>query len=297
MVSSPTQLSFTADHDGVAKFGEQIRIFGQANEPIWVDFTTAQEAGPAAALFVAAEMDRSRVLTRRKIKLLDAIDWSPAVLDFMFQLGLFGLLELVSTPKHSRIGGVLVRKMERHKGIAPEAASNFRDGLAKMIGKALPHHLATYDAIMEAVANVKDHAYTKPNPDNTSTIPDAWWVTASYEESKKLLQIVFLDQGLGIPATLPATAGDILKAIVALKGDTHSSRIEAALRYGRSSTGRQGRGRGFGDMMELVDAGSSNWLRVLSGKGECVYRDGKVHSTDYTVPISGTLVQWTLVVD
>lgn len=296
-VSSPASLSFTTDHDGVALFGQRIRTFGLANRPIWVDFTSADIAEPAAALYIAAEMDRARVLTGRKLTLLDAGDWSPEVLDFMYQLGLFDLLELISAPAHSKIGNVIVRKMERHVGIAPVAAEKFRDALAAMIGKSLPQHLATYGAIMEAVANVKDHAYIRPDAENTKVLRDAWWVSASYEIEQKLLQIVFLDQGIGVPQTLPQTVMEILKSIIPFKGDTHSARIQAALQYGRSSTGKVGRGRGFGDMMELVDAKSTNWLRVLSGKGECVYEDGNLTTREHSVPIAGTLVQWTLAVE
>jgi anti-sigma regulatory factor (Ser/Thr protein kinase) len=262
-----------------------------------VDFTTAQQAGPAAALYIAAEMDRARVITGRKLSFLDASDWHPLVLDFMYQLGLFGLLELVDAPKHSQFGSVVVRKMERHVGIDATAAEAFRDALADMIGKRLPKHLATYEAIMEAVTNVKYHAYSKPNRDQSRVVQDSWWITASYEQSKKLLQIVFLDQGVGIPETLPKTAMEILKSIIARNGDTDSSRIEAALVYGRSSTGELGRGKGFGDMMALVDAVPSNYLRVLSGRGECVYQGGNLVSREYIRPISGTLVQWTLVID
>ncbi|MEJ1938843.1 hypothetical protein WDZ92_52265, partial [Nostoc sp. NIES-2111] len=60
-------------------------------------------------MYIAAEMDRARVLTGRKLTLLDAGDWSPEVLDFMYQLGLFDLLELISAPAHSKIGNVIVR--------------------------------------------------------------------------------------------------------------------------------------------------------------------------------------------
>jgi hypothetical protein len=46
----------------------------------------------------------------------------------------------------------------------------------------------------------------------------------------------------------------------------------------------------------FVDGNAENWMRVLSGHGECVYRSEQFVRQQHDVPVVGTIIEWSLVV-
>lgn len=298
-VVAPRELSFERDHSGVTRFTNTLRDLYAADLPCYMDFTGVQFAGPAAALHVAAEVDRWRRVDRSKrgVRAYDLDQWSPEIRIYLRDLGLFDLLETPNPPDDPpNSNAARILRMRRRAGITSADVSPFRDELMELSG-ANPDKNRFYDAVVEAMTNVVDHAYAFRRPEGWPILPKGWWLTAGYVPATRLLQVVFMDQGVGIPARLPRSSiwENIrgIQSAVGLKDD--AQRIEAALKYGRSSTKAKGRGKGFSDMQELVDQ-TNGKLRVLSGRGECIYDNNGTKGKNHARPVVGTLIQWSLTV-
>jgi len=299
-VVAPETLHFGMNHDGVCEFTQHIRVLMAGRYPTYLDFTKVKEAGPAAALYVAAEVDRWRHFRYAwgRPRVYDFHDWNPAIRRYFLDLGLFELLNVSNPPDDPpTMSKQLVLKMRRNHMIVPEDVTALRDQLHRLCG-SVPNRLSFFDAISEAMSNVMHHAYKDPDPNGWPRLENYWWMTADFEPQTATLRIAFLDQGVGIPMRLPRSGlSEALVGILARLGQNDdAARIEAALEYGRTSTGQPGRGKGFHDMQMFVDGEPSNWMRVLSGQGECIYRSKQVRPVRHAAPVVGTVVEWSLVV-
>jgi len=278
-----------------------MRLLRLGKFPFYLDFTGVHDVGPAAALYIAAELDRMRYLdgVRSMSYIHDFAQWNPDVRTYLGELGLYEILKVRNRPASPHTTHRRFLKMRRDEQLQQKKIPALRRELEQLVGRSLPpDHTVIYDAILEAMQNVVHHAYQDPDPRKLDRIDGAWWWTAAYDEKTADLQIVFLDQGAGIPIRLPNTeAGRFAVDFMKLLGiENDGVRIRAALEYRRSSYGsRAGRGRGFNDIMRLVDAAPGSWLRVLSGSGECMYRQGmEIEATAHAAGMVGTIVQWNL---
>lgn len=299
-VMAPENLHFGLDHNGVAEFAERIRVLMAGDYPVYLDFTQVKEAGPAAALHIAAEIDRWREFrqTWRKPRVYDFNEWNPAIRRYFLDLGLFELLNVSNPPDDlPGMSKQRVLKMRQNHIIEPNDVTALRDQLHDLCG-SVPNRLSFFDALSEAMSNVMHHAYQDDDPNGWPRLEGRWWMTADFDPSDATLRIAFLDQGVGIPMRLPRSGiAEWAAGIMADWGrNDDAARIQAALQYGRTSTGQLGRGKGFHDMQMFVDGHPDNWMRVLSGQGQCIYRSGKVEPRSYEKAIVGTIVQWSLVV-
>lgn len=161
-----------------------------------------------------------------------------------------------------------------------------------------------FRALTEAMTNVSQHAY----PDDwevgpIKVIKKGWWMVGHVNKLRKELKMMIVDQGIGIPRSLPRNYRDVLPAILAaLKLQTDDgAMIHAAMELGRSRMGQTHRGKGLNDLKKIIELCQAGTLRILSKKGEYKYRvrDGKSVSIvqDHTVPLNGTLVEWTIPLD
>ena len=147
-------------------------------------------------------------------------------------------------------------------------------------------HLAS-SAIMEAMLNVKYHAY----PHQTEK---RWWFTATIFEEQ--LYIAICDRGVGIPETLPRKGlGEILRSVV---GDD-SKMIQAAMRYTRTSREESGAGYGTRDIQRLILKQRQGNLTIISGKGHYRLSCNEHGEEEELVnqiddDINGTVIQWTI---
>jgi hypothetical protein len=277
VLPAPRELHFSTQHDQVAAFTAGIRkLFGAALAP-FLDFTGVVLAAPAATLYVAAEIDRWRHqrATWARPRVYDFHEWHPSIRRYFRDLGMFELLQVTNPPDDPpSVSQTRVLGMRRNNVLDPDSVTQLRDDLHALCG-GVPNRLSFFDALCEAMNNVIHHAYQDPDLEEWPRIQNGWWMTADFDPRSHVLRIAFLDQGVGIPARLPRSGfSELIDGLLrGLGRNDDAGRIEAALQYGRSSTGQSNRGKGFHDMQMFIDGNSHNWMRVLSGFGECVYRD------------------------
>jgi hypothetical protein len=226
--------------------------------------------------------------------------WQKTVRDFFLEAGLFDLLKInphdvpVQPSNHS--GRRTLKYMAGHASRG-EDASQLLARIEKLTGRSITSRPRAYAAIAEALANVF-HAYpewfsTWPYPSN-----NRWWASGFWDASGNRVGLQLYDRGAGIPATLPRQTyyPRILKFLEPER--TSAGLIEAALEYGRTSTGQPGRGRGLAEMADWIEQTGTGFLRILSGPGQVTYRPGgKVQKRNHDVAFRGTLVEWEVTLD
>lgn len=261
----------------------------------FASFHKIKEIEPAAGLVLAAEMHRFKETQKRKPESYDHI-WERNVTDFFHEVGLFDLLDIVPHSVRSDNYGVepvKTLKIMFGRDAAGERAFKIRESIKELCGKNIKVEQELYDALIEAMANVVDHAYperfrTWPEPQ-----PRLWWLTASWMPIQGKVKIIIFDQGIGIPQTLKRQRGwrNALKAMWRESSD--AGLIRAAMDYGRSGTLKTNRGKGLPDMFKLTKRNRSGYLRILSGSGGIVvYPNGDISMIENNVPFLGTLVEW-----
>ena len=70
--------------------------------------------------------------------------------------------------------------------------------------------------------------------------------------------------------------------------------IEAALEVSRTSL-TSGHGQGLKDILAPVEQQSGGMVRIISGKGQIIYKSGqKLAKFEKNLHLGGTLIEWTI---
>jgi hypothetical protein len=284
---------------------------------ILIDLAPIQNLQPAAAIVLAAELDRWRRVLGIRLKPRNLREWNKDVLSFMNELGLFDLLVVDS--RHLDEIEQSVSRIEK-KQVALQFVTDCRndkertDKLADRLAERVPEFATTIDdqtdmalstALAEASLNSVQHAYTHNNV-HYPVADHRWWAAASYEDDGNVVKFFVYDQGAGIPNTLPKTpvGKEIINLFSARSSDgvspfkSEGETIEHVLTTQISSTGDKNRGKGFPQIVAAASARGGR-LRVLSGKGSAIYEGaGSTRAlTDNQHHLGGTLLEWTFRLD
>lgn len=187
-----------------------------------------------------------------------------------------------------------------------------------------------FNAIMEAINNVKQHAYHGSSYKKWFMLTH---VSEKNDRNSKSISVVVSDLGVSVPYTAPKTfaerfSGSLAKHISAffeevglvaekkidtaeeLRSFNDTKLIKIATRLHSTSTNSEGRGKGFSDILDLVESAKkykeieSVTTHVLSRYGSYVYKaypDGtskevtlKDGLKDFDNQIKGTVISWTI---
>jgi hypothetical protein len=250
---------------------------------------------PAAALVLASEVDKWNQLVQGRLR-ADVDSWDPPIRRLLSQMGYFDLLGLsrpVLSGTESTVSFLKFRRGGSGESDSGKMAKDLRIDVEKIVGKGISrHHL--FEGLSEAITNVIQHAY----PPSMSSIGKQWWLSASFDRNRRNLHVMFYDQGVGIPNTLPTShLFESMKALFSRWSD--SEKIQAAMEYGRSSVGEPQRGKGLQNLLEFARVYDEGRLSIYSRNG--LYRvehtrDNKIETIkrDHKRSIGGTLIEWSV---
>lgn len=268
-----------------------------------VDFSHLTRISTSAALVLTAELSKWEDRIQRRLRPMTE-QWNDNILRQFQELGFFDLFE--RSPDNLRVVPVcsssqlrLVRYIKGRCGEA-EKARALRTGIAKLVGEDIEKWAFLRGGLDEAVTNVTHHAY--PTDKGYTDSDKYWYLTGSYNPASRQIKIVFYDQGVGIPASLPASelwerVLSSLSVLPVIERRRDAAMIKAAMELDRTRTGESDRGKGLQDLLEFVRQRGAGYLSVLSGKG--LYKhsiDGgevKVKSEHFENAIRGTLIIWS----
>ena len=291
----PEILSLEDNFDEVVGLLAVIRDQSLWGQRLYIDFRPIRQVTPSGALVLAAELDRVNHLDKRlPLRAVDADKWDPNVRRLLKEMGFFKLLRVTSSmvdqPTVSDDRYIGFRSGERVDGeIVDELRRLYLDPHV-----AVPKKRLLYDAITEAMANVRQHAYGDRRP--YTNAPNHWWLSASFNAGRQEITVMIYDQGRGIPETLPQTWAE---SIQGLTTDNHAQLIEAAHNLSRSSTRERHRGSGFArDIRHYIERLDKDFgtYNVISGRGEYIVEsgDGNTTTRSFDKCLEGTFVQWRI---
>ena len=305
-IECPEELDLDTNADETLHLFQEIHRWSSSvgARPVYINFKPIEKISPAAALMLAAELDRwNHLHTNRKLRAIDVDEWHPAVRRLLYEMGFFSLLNIDKqalkwNPEED--DGVVLDtrflKFQSGRGADGVAASRYRDRIETFAGK-IKRRRSLYDGLVEAMTNVGQHAYSRKAP-----LKD-WWISASVNKKDGTLTIMCTDHGQGIPSTLPRKHAEQFRAILVnlgvgqLKDD--AKMIQAAMDLERSRTELPHRGYGLKrDIQRYVSAhNSTGRLTILSGHG--MYHFTRAHDGKESVTLSnnaiaheGTLIEW-----
>jgi len=319
-IKAPEVFSLTRNYDECVRCLKRLKdaVFdrrrkGDVDGPIFLDLANIRELHHAAAMVLAAELDRWRRLRGVKLRPQSLDDWKSEVLKIVYDIGIFELLEIQKDVYEEKLKA---KKINTNSGdVALRIISdntNDReptDRLASELLEKVPQFqrqltevadMALSTALAEASLNSVHHAYENVKL-KYPVDGRRWWAAAVYVENRSVVKFFVYDQGVGIARTLPKT--DFGKALLnkvygrknlpPIKTATESQLIVAAFRGGHSATRKDNRGKGFPQITQAVaDIGGK--LRVISGRGVAIYTSGRAHAEPTNaLHLGGTLLEWT----
>lgn len=270
--------------------------------PVLIDFSATRRMYPSGTLFFLAELDRLRVACGDRQLFRGNYPRDRVVEQVLQQVGILGMLHLKarlstsSFPENVRHWKHASDELAEGKKAGP-LVERYTGRLATSLTRGL------YAGITEAMTNSVQHAYVGERGDELSDRQSArcrrWWMFSQERDGK--LTVALCDLGIGIPASLADAekwAPDFIERLLASLGfgAQDSSLIRAAVEIHRTSTGMEHRGKGLGEILDVVRKARSGHLSIMSNRGFFRHNGatGEDESRDYPGSILGTLVQWEI---
>ncbi len=266
-----------------------------------LDFSGLTEISPSAALVLVSLVDIWNVKVGGRLRAAHKT-WHPEVRALLCQMGYFELLGLERPQEvppgltttflefvRGRVGG----------GDSGSLAKQLRINLEGIVGRRIKRQFL-FEGLSEAITNVGQHAYKT----SKSGHHHFWWMSGSYDAANQRLTVMFYDRGEGIPKTLPnSDFFELIQEFFHTWKD--SEKIKAAMEIGRTSTGKQERGKGLQNFVEFAKSHRTGKLAIYSLHGlhkmtwernESQDSPSHIHNNDFKHSICGTLIEWTVTI-
>lgn len=146
-----------------------------------------------------------------------------------------------------------------------------------------------YAMLIELMNNTRQHAFDDKSVMRHNSALHNWYSYA--EDLDDEIRFVFLDTGLGIPATIQRSFFEKIQSL------TSDAKLMASALRGafRTKTGDRYRGKGIPEIYESAINHYISNLIIISGRGMCIIEeDGNILEEDFDMKFSGTLFSWTI---
>lgn len=276
----------------------------KAYKLVSVNFDNLKKISTSAALVLTAELSKWDDAVRQKLR--PSVDnWDQGILKQFTDLGFFDLFHnnSIEQSQGQTSEASKIRLVRYIKGRCGDSAKTrvLKNEIADIVGDTVSKWTFLHSGLTEAITNVSHHAY--PDEYGFSERDRNWYLTGSFNDDSKELKIVFYDQGIGIPKSLPES--DVWEKILKyLSGFAVAERkkdevlLRAAVVLDRTSTLETDRGKGLQDLLEFIRQSKGGYLSILSLKGLFKFsmHNGKekIKSEHFDNSICGTLIIWSV---
>lgn len=308
----PERMNFSKNYNETIKYITFIRKITErkstprkAYKLVHVSFGKLKEISTSAALVLTAELSKWDDSLRNNLKPLTE-NWNCNILQQFHDLGFFDLFmkkpdRELPCAQQMKDEKKLVKYIKGRCGDA-EKAKKLKEEIINIVGaKTLEKWTFLYSGLSEAITNVSHHAY--PETYDYVDKDKNWYLTGSFNPKTRALKIVFYDQGIGIPKSLPASKiwERVLSffdkyAIFDRKKD--EVLLKAAVELDRTSTNQNDRGKGLQDLLEFIRQKGDGYLSIISKRGlyKLTVTNGKEtpKSDRFLDPLDGTLIIWNV---
>ncbi|MDP1559248.1 MAG: hypothetical protein Q8K59_08825 [Nitrosomonas sp.] len=278
----------------VIKFLHDLRkIFARSDiQKVIIDFTNTDKFIADATLLFYAELSHLIGMKQNGI----VIKYRPPINDraseVLHQIGFYtmcgGKTRKRSTKNYDDVvhwrvaqGSVV------DNSICADAIEKYEGQLAEPLINGL------FRGLGEAMTNTIHHAYINTRDDGLNYSPPTknWWMFS--QARNNYLSVVFCDLGIGIPNTLPIQKPYLFKILDSL-GMTgkDSEYIKIAIEDKRTRTNQPERGKGLGDIVDVITKQNSGTVRIHSNSGIFIKDETRTVTRDLKESILGTLIYW-----
>lgn len=310
----PSKMNFSDRYEETVLYISAIRKLAETTETLKktlrlasVNFDQLRKISTSSALVLTAELSKWDDAVRQRLR-PNVSGWDPTIFKQFRDLGFFELFQNPPSQvfEQSVLKSPNLALVKYIKGRCGDGKKTreLKIKIIDIVGDNISKWGFLRGGLDEAITNVSHHAY--PTSGNFSQEDKTWYLTGSYNNETKELKIVFYDQGIGIPKSLPASEiwERILEALAPvpiLERKRDEVLLKAAVELGRSRTRQSDRGKGLQDMLEFIKKRGDGYLSILSLKGLYKFsiRNGKeeVKSVRFDNPICGTLIIWSATLD
>lgn len=301
----PSKMNFSSEYEVTTSNLIAIRKIagikkpGKAYKLKNVNFDNLSEISTSAALVLTAELSRWDDHIRNMLR-PNTTKWDKSILQHFREIGFFDLFTKNENNEENQSNSPL-NIVKYIKGSCGDASKTrkLKDELVSITKGSIDKWIILNSGLHEAITNVSHHAY--PDSLGCKIIDRNWYLTGSYNKVKKQLKIVFYDQGIGIPRSLPASkfGEKVLKSfslIPYLDRFKDEVLLKAAVEADRTRTLESDRGKGLPDLLDFIKERGEGYLSIMSQKALYKYSmiNGQemVKSESFKFPIQGTLIIW-----
>lgn len=297
-VIAPENMNLNENYKETVAFFNELRfICEKTKKRFIIDFKHLKKISPAAALAFTAEIDRiKRIKCFKRMRVIDFQKWNRNIKLQLRDMGMFTLLNVNNLP-----ASFLHEDNDSEDYYIPFQSGDMASGedalrlqslLSTLIEVSVPSPKVLQKSLTEAMTNSINHAYPDNYIANSPLKKRLWWMSASLNVNRRVLTIMFYDEGIGIPNSLPRTYPEFVKSLGGLINDD-AQLIRAATKVRRTSTGQKTRGKGLKDIKDYITSSHDGMLKIFSYRGEYKYlSDGKETVINRDLALNGTLIQW-----
>lgn len=280
---------------------QSIREAAAAGESVEIDLRGCRHVSPAMCLMLCAELERCQRNRRGSVSGYDPLEPAAAQILHRFRfhqhLGFQDRLPRRPNSNFLRIkAGETVRRdtPEQLKHVAEIAGRGQSDRFIEEVLQSL----------LEALFNITGHAYE--GLDDSECLHGRWWLAGVAQGDK--LKFYAYDQGVGVAKRAPHSMAVALAEYAAQGNRLHSSAfahgrqrdvLEAACRARRLGIDVGGEGKGFPEMVSLIEKhGVNGQLDVVSRGARYTFRKREGATSEASMGLQteapGTLIAWTI---
>ncbi len=291
------------------------------NSPRWIgqytDFRNIEWISPTAALIMASEYDRRRVMGQAlfgvppRLFLVDPHKWRPEVRATLTDVGFFEILGIDDSSGHPDAEHSILRFRSGDRSRPGEAAALLDDLQALFNSVNLNAGDQCFELngpLLEAMENTVRCAYPENGEYEFQPIK-RWWMTGVAIPSARRLQAAIFDQGVSIPWSLASSdwkfqegirqkIAQFLGFVPKLSDPSHDGLvISMAIEQSATSTNLAKHGKGLGVIRGFIDTCQNGRLTIMSRQGLYIYEKGrKPIIRNLPVNVGGTLVEWDVII-
>lgn len=308
-ITLPEELNFSSQYEPTVIYITAIRrlvetsIYIKRNYHLThVNFDNLKRVSTSAALVLTAELSKWDDSVRQKLR-PEVNNWDPEILQRFKDLGFFDLFHNHNINSKENVSGtehrIRVARYIKAKCGSVEGTQELKERVFQIVGNDIEKWPFLHSGVTEAITNVTHHAY--PKSMRFSEEDKKWYLGGGYDHKTKDLKIVFYDQGIGIPRSLPTSKVwervlEALSKFSAAERKKDEVMLKAAMELTRTSTGESDRGRGLSDLLEFIKQRGQGYLSVISLRGSYRFEIDRNQSNTKSArsksPLLGTLIIW-----
>ena len=272
-------------------------VFSKPANGIVIDFAKTHRFISSATLLFYAELHRLIELMGDQVHVRCKPPKNDRACEVLRQIGVYHMCGQNIRKRHGYYDDVVHWRVAHgslvDNSLCAPAIEEFEGQLAEPLVNGL------FRGLGEAMTNAIHHAYLEIREDGLNYKPahNDWWMFSQARQG--YLSVVFCDLGIGIPKTLPIKKPGVFERILAMgRSSSDAACIEYAIEDSRTRTGLSERGRGLGNIVNVVSGLKKGVVMVLSNRGFYLSKNGIEPKTyDLKDSILGTLIYWRVPLD